>query len=457
MQEAHALRIIHTSDWHLGRQLAGVDRTDDFRQFLSWLVSILRDRSPDMLLIAGDIFDTTMPASDAQRLWYDFLVAASQTSVGAIVVTAGNHDSQRFLRAPTGLFAAVRTFVAGSTAEDEVFLLRDKEGRVRAAVAAVPYLREGDVRRSRESDSDEDRANAWGAGVAAHYRAAQEALDACLKKEGIEDPKRIPRITMGHLFVTGAKVAAEGNPSSRSSNIYVGSLRSVSANVFGDGWDYVALGHIHRPQSLASTVPVRYCGSPLTLEPSECTVSHELREVTFSPGGIIETMIPVPQPRRLARLKGKYEEVVAQLNKIGRTDPGAILELVIEEPQVEPSILVKQVDDVAKKAGVFLSAVRTERRQHSEGAIPDKTLDDLTPEDVWRDLLARSDTDASTCAELEPLFQEVKGVVEAQFREKAAVAAEATAEAAGEVGDPSKQANPKRAKPQFVDESAEEH
>lgn len=456
MQEAHPLRIIHTSDWHLGRQLAGVDRINDFREFLSWLVSVLRDRSPDLLLIAGDVFDTTMPASDAQRLWYDFLVAASQTPVGAIVVTAGNHDSQRFLRAPAGLFAAVRTFVAGSTAEDEVFLFRDAEGHPRAAVAAVPYLREGDVRRSRESDSDEDRANAWGAGVAAHYRAAQEALDACLQKEGIEDLKQIPRITMGHLFVTGAKVAAEGNTSSRSSNIYVGSLRSVSANVFGDSWDYVALGHIHRPQSLASAVPVRYCGSPLALDPSESTVPHELREVTFSPEGITEEVIPVPQPRRLARLKGKCEAVEAQLREIGRTDPGAILELVIEEPQIEPSLLVKQLDDAAKKAGVFLSAVRTERQTLGEGAVPEKTLDDLTPEDVWLDVLARSETDAATCAELEPLFQEVKAVVEAQFREKAAAAAEATAEATGGAESTAKKVL-QNTQVQSVDESSEEH
>lgn len=96
VEKRRAVRIFHTSDWHLGRQTADVDRTEDFRSFLTWLLGQISERRPDVLLIAGDIFDTTMPSSDAQRLYYDFLTKASQTALRAVVVTAGNHDSLRF-------------------------------------------------------------------------------------------------------------------------------------------------------------------------------------------------------------------------------------------------------------------------------------------------------------------------------------------------------------------------
>ena len=141
-----SIRVLHTSDWHLGKTLADVDRTSDYRAFLNWLIGIIEVRSIDVLLVAGDIFDTTMPSADAQRLYYSFLTEAAKTNLRQIVITAGNHDSQRFLRAPRELLSVVRTFVAGSTAEKEVCVIRDKDGAPLLGIAAVPYLSEGDVR-----------------------------------------------------------------------------------------------------------------------------------------------------------------------------------------------------------------------------------------------------------------------------------------------------------------------
>ena len=119
VEKRRAVRIFHTSDWHLGRQTA------DVRSFLTWLLGQITERRPDVLLIAGDIFDTTMPSSDAQRLYYDFLTKASQTALRAVVVTAGNHDSLRFLRAPEVLLSTIRTIVAGNTPETEAVVIRD--------------------------------------------------------------------------------------------------------------------------------------------------------------------------------------------------------------------------------------------------------------------------------------------------------------------------------------------
>ena len=131
------IRILHTSDWHLGRTLADVDRSADFASFLDWLVGILVERRPDVLLVAGDVFDTTMPSTAAQRLYYDFLRKASETSVKAVVITAGNHDSARFLGAARPLLEGCRVFVAGDDPEEQAFVVEDESGMPILGVAAV--------------------------------------------------------------------------------------------------------------------------------------------------------------------------------------------------------------------------------------------------------------------------------------------------------------------------------
>ncbi len=250
VEKRRAVRIFHTSDWHLGRQTADVDRTEDFRSFLTWLLGQISERRPDVLLIAGDIFDTTMPSSDAQRLYYDFLTKASQTALRAVVVTAGNHDSLRFLRAPEVLLSTIRTIVAGNTPETEAVVIRDAAGVPMLGIAAVPYLREGDVRLSGVSDSETDRRRAWENGVRAHYDAVHQKLVEWVGPE-------VPLVAMGHLFVAGSSVGGAAESVSASSDeadasVYVGSLRNVSAAAFGEGWRYIALGHIHRPQAAGS-------------------------------------------------------------------------------------------------------------------------------------------------------------------------------------------------------------
>ncbi len=428
MSDTRALRILHTSDWHLGRQIAGVDRTEDFRGFLEWLLGVLADRRPDLLLISGDVFDTTMPASDAQALYYDFLAKAAATPVGAVVVTAGNHDSPRFLRASRRLLGALRVFIPGHSPEEEVFVLRDAEGRPRAAVAAVPYLRDGDVRTSGADDADADRAGAWNAGVAAHYRAAAGAVDAAL--EGA----KIPRIAMGHLFVTGARVSGEDpreDGEASGGGVRVGSLRNVTADVFGPGWDYVALGHIHLPQRVRGRSEdelIRFSGSPLVLDPTEAAHPHQIVEVELGPDGIVERFIDVPQPRVLASLRGTRAGVEAEIARIGAASPGAILEVLIDEAQLDPQALVRSLSEAAEHAGVHLAAVRTRRTRSEVRLAEGRTIDDLTPGEVFRAAVAAALDEGQLVREdlkdLEALFSEALQTAEAARREADARSAE---------------------------------
>ena len=415
------IRILHTSDWHLGKTLADVDRTADYKAFLKWLLGVIKSRSIDVLLVAGDVFDTTMPSSDAQRLYYSFLTEAAKTNLKKIVITAGNHDSQRFLRAPRELLSVVRTFVAGSTAEKEVVVVRDDAGAPLLGIAAVPYLREGDVRLSGENDTDASRAAAWGRGIAEHYRKAWDALQEALAGQ------KVPLIAAGHLFVTGARTA--GADEGSDGGVYVGSLRNVSASVFGKAWDYVALGHIHRAQKVAAEIPVRYSGSPLALDIGGANDRHVVVEIAFENGIIEETEIEVPQPRRVMRIRGDLAGLVRQIDEAGAESPGAVLEAVYEGPAMDAGTLVSELGRAAGAAGVNLSAVRPKLLlDGAEDAGPVRSLEDISPEGVFASVLDENGITEEERKALAPLFQEALERARAEERQRDARARERLAQ-----------------------------
>ena len=400
------VRILHTSDWHLGRSIAEIDRTADFRAFLDWMLGLLEERRPDVLLIAGDVFDTTMPSTDAQRLYYDFLARAARTPVGRIVITAGNHDSMRFLRAAEPLLEAQRTTVAGSTPEEEAVVVRDECGEPILGIAAVPYLREGDVRLSSIDDTDADRRAAWEAGVSEHYAAVRARLE---QRAGVG----VPLVAVGHLFVAGSVVSTPEGPvaspeaSEAGDAVYVGGLRNVSAAAFGPGWRYIALGHVHSPQTVRSEIPARYCGAPLVLDFGALRDVQQVLEVEISADDVRIESIPVPQPRRLVRLSGRLDEIQDGLVELGRSAPGAVAEAVYRGPALDASTLVGELTRCAQASGVHLAAVRT-KLDRDPGATDDvvEGLDTIRPEAVFRSVLERNGVPEDERAALEPLFLE---------------------------------------------------
>ena len=154
------MNILHTSDWHLGRTLYGRKRYDEFEAFLAWLVETIHQRAVDVLLIAGDVFDTSLPSNRAQELYYQFLCQVAASSCRHVVVIAGNHDSPSFLNAPKSLLRVLDVHVVGAVTdhlEDEVLLLNDEDGRPELIVCAVPYLRDRDIRVAEAGESIEDK------------------------------------------------------------------------------------------------------------------------------------------------------------------------------------------------------------------------------------------------------------------------------------------------------------
>ena len=201
------MKVLHTSDWHLGRSLYGRRRYDEFSEFLKWLTDTIITEKVDALLIAGDIFDTCTPSNKAQELYYQFLCKVSSSCCKNIVVIAGNHDSPSFLNAPKELLKVLNVFVVGAMTEDpadEVIVLKDENERPSAIVCAVPYLRDRDIRSFEAGESVEDKNSKLMEGLKQHYADVcriAEAKQQEYDKANLEVPILRKRDSLIRVFV----------------------------------------------------------------------------------------------------------------------------------------------------------------------------------------------------------------------------------------------------------------
>ncbi|WP_345221197.1 exonuclease subunit SbcD [Hymenobacter koreensis] len=300
------MRVLHTADWHLGQRfISGHERTDEHRLFLDWLVQTVRERQVEVLVVAGDVFDTGSPSSTALELYYSFLVSLRQTDCRDVVIVGGNHDSPATLNAPARLLRHLRVHVVGCVPEcfdDQILLLDDAHGQPGLLVCAVPFLRDRDVRLSVPGESAEDREQRIRQGIADHYARVAETERVWQHKAAGR-----PVLATGHLYAAG------GTASDSERTIHVGNLGQVTADHFPACFDYVALGHLHRPQRVGGREHIRYSGSPIPLSFSEVQDTKQVLLLDFQNGAVGIEPIEVPTARRLARFHGSLEEVSADL------------------------------------------------------------------------------------------------------------------------------------------------
>ncbi|WP_152513987.1 exonuclease SbcCD subunit D C-terminal domain-containing protein [Psychrobacter aquaticus] len=275
-----ALNVLHTSDWHLGRRLYGRLRYDEFAAFLNWLQDTISAQHVDVLIVAGDVFDTMTPSNKAQALYYEFLGKVSKSCCQHVVIVAGNHDSPTFLDAPSHVLKFLNVHVIGTACEDlndEVLVLDDVNGTPHCIIAAVPYLRDRDVRSSQAGESGQIKDANVIAGIRAHYDKVAD-IAKVKQVELIEAHQRhIPIIATGHLFAAGGQTTDDDGVR----ELYVGSLGKVSADMFDAGFDYVALGHLHVPQRVGGREHIRYSGSPIAMGFGEARQQKQVLLVQF--------------------------------------------------------------------------------------------------------------------------------------------------------------------------------
>lgn len=400
------MKIFHTSDWHLGRALYGKKRYAEFAAFLTWLIEQIHREAPDLLIIAGDVFDTTTPSNKAQELYYQFLCqVAANTSCRHIVIIGGNHDSPTLLDAPKELLKQLKIHVVGSISQDyrdEVLELRDVDDNPQAIICAIPYLRDRDIRLLEESESAEDKDKNFMSAIKDYYaKLYAHALD--LRKLA---KSQIPIIATGHLFVTGGKTLKDDGVR----ELYVGTLAQFGATDFPSGIDYLALGHLHVPQKIANRENFRYCGSPLAMGFGEAGQQKVIiaAEVTANQASISE--IAVPKFQRLERVAGDLQSIKAQLTNLILENQSIWCEVDYTgneivanlSTELQAVVLGSQVELIKIHNSQLLAQVLSSA-EYAEGI----ELSSLNPEQVFDKCLAMNNVPAEQQQELTDCFAQI--------------------------------------------------
>jgi DNA repair protein SbcD/Mre11 len=332
------MRILHTSDWHLGQRLVNLERTEEHQHFLDWLLKTIEIEQVEVLLMAGDVFDTGAPSNTALKQYYNFLTKVCNTCCRHIVLIGGNHDSVSTLNAPKELLDCFNIKVIGGATPnylDELITLHDPSGKLELVVCAVPFLRDRDIRLSVAGESYEERETRLKEGIAKHYAQFIPHLQEY-------KPYGVPMIAMGHLFAAG------GTASDSEKEIHVGNLGQIGADQFPKEFNYVALGHLHRPQKVNNAHHIRYSGSPIPLSFSEITDNKVVFILDFQGNQLLHLHeIEIPVCRKLVRFKGSLEKVkqqVASYDNSSYTLP-AWAEIQVELDALVPD-LTQQLEEV---------------------------------------------------------------------------------------------------------------
>ena len=375
------MRILHTADWHIGQRLHERSRLDEHAQFLEWLLETIQKHHVELLLVSGDIFDTSLPSAPATNLYYRFLYRLFDETNAYAVITAGNHDSPRHLEAPQEFLKMGRIYVVGLAVEAAECVFPFPPDDPRVMVAAVPYLSESDLRHlSYETETERnERYREW-------LKAFYTDCVACM-------PAELPKILMGHLFVHG------GQETDSERNIQIGGATAIHASDFPDGVNYVALGHLHRPQTIEGAVyPIRYSGSPIPLRFNETDYRKAVYLLELSDDGTValDETIEIPVFKELCVVEGdeefvlweaqaqtwtdKYIQVKLKLSKprVGINDEirqtfsdrgGEVLSVEIEVPEATPGPQIS-VEDMKRPEEIFEQF----HRKRFEGEPPDESL-----------------------------------------------------------------------------------
>ncbi|AMO54498.1 exonuclease SbcD [Endozoicomonas montiporae] len=366
------MRILHTSDWHLGQHFMGKSREAEHEAFLNWLLATVNDQAIDAVIIAGDVFDTGTPPSYARSLYNQFIVNLQQTCCQQLIIVGGNHDSVSTLNESRELLALLNTTVVGGVSEtpdDEVVLLNNADNEPSVALCAIPFIRPRDVLESQSGDSDPDKKQALQNAIASHYQTAFSKA-----KE-----HNLPVVATGHL------TTVNGQLSESVREIYIGTLHAFPASGFPPA-DYIALGHLHKPQTVAGQDHIRYSGSPIPLSFDETATTKQVIVVTFTDSSKPEiTEVPVPAFRTLLNIKGSLQEIEDQINQIDTdSELNLWLDIVVASDDYLSDIQ-GPVQDMVTDLPVEVLRIRRQRQDSSASLTREanETLEELDVSEVF--------------------------------------------------------------------------
>ena len=401
------MRILHTSDWHLGQHFMGQSRQAEHRALIDWLLDQVNAHAVDAVLIAGDIFDTGAPPSYARELYNQLIARLHQAGV-ALLVLGGNHDSVSVLDESRDLLRHLGTQViaaTGTPAQHAVTLPLRGSDEPGCIVCALPFIRARDVQQSQAGQSAQDKQLALQTAIQNTY---QQVYDAALARQQALQQSlghKLPIIATGHLTTVGAS----SNESVRE--IYVGSLEAFPTNAFPTA-DYIALGHIHQPQKVGGLDRIRYSGSPIALGFDEACQTKQVLLVDVNEDGLQAiNPLPVPVFQTLVAVRGSLAELVETLKTIAADadkERASWLDITIVEDDYLADLPARVQ---ALTDGLPVQVLRIKRQRgnaaaqlHNEAM---ESLDELTPQDVFARRLAQESVEPPLQQALTDRYQAV--------------------------------------------------
>lgn len=376
------MRIIHTSDWHLGQHFFTKSRAAEHQAFLHWLINQIEENQVDALIVAGDIFDTGSPPSYARELYNRFVVELQPTGC-QLVVLGGNHDSVSTLNESRGLLSYLNTTViscASSNLDQQIIILKDRQHQPGALLCAIPFLRPRDLVTSQAGESGGQKQLALQAAIAGHYQALYQRAVELRTELGLP----LPIIATGHLTTVGVTTTDSVR------DIYIGTLDAFPAQAFPPA-DYIALGHIHRAQQVAKTEHIRYSGSPIALSFDELSKDKSVYLVEFHQQALASvTPLFIPQFQPMQLIKGDLAQIEQQLAKFSEHF-GLPVWLDIEvATQDYLTDIQRRIQVLTAELPVEIVLLRRskEQRNNSIERQEKETLNELTVTDVFERRLA---------------------------------------------------------------------
>lgn len=347
------MKILHTSDWHLGHQLFEYDRSEEQQDFLRQLREMVLCEQPDALLVSGDVFHYCSPSAVSQRLYTDALVALHETCPSMqIIITAGNHDSSSRLEISRNLWKYAGVIVVGSirrTEEGELDLerhlieVKDSSGVLKGYVVALPHVYPQNFPSLGDDVPREDRQRTF--------------IQALLDRVKSRNKDNLPVVMMAHLALSGSDISGHDDG--------CGGMEYTDIRLMGEGYDYLALGHIHFPQTLAGT-RARYCGSPLPVSFDE-NYGHSvsLVELTLHGAEPVIRMLSVNNPWPLKVLPSRAVELEEALEVLSTIpdDEKVYVQLHVRIKDVPPAYCMERAYELTRNKKCRFCRYKWEREE----------------------------------------------------------------------------------------------
>ena len=382
------MRIIHTSDWHLGHTLMDKTREEEMRSFFSFLIDVIIKERVDALLISGDIFDTGTPSNAALSLYYSFLASIKNTKCKDVFVIAGNHDSPSLLSAPKEILEMVNVHIYATKEDIKPYVIGEK-----VVVLPIPFPRDQELRRLVQGGTIKEEDDRLRLAIEELYKTETEKTASAYPS--------LPIVAMGHLMATNINV--EDKP-----DLYIGGLGTIDSGSFPKALSYVALGHIHKKMNLNSSGTLCYSGSPIPFSFKEAKDTKVLKLVEIEGSETKVSDITIPRFRNLFQIKGDKESIEKELKSLVEDKEEGWVSIEITESGVSSS-LRSFCEGITEQTGLEIIHIKdttvSKRLLDTEEDI--ESLDSLSEEDIFSKFLDEKEIKNERKDDLFTLFREI--------------------------------------------------